>query len=140
MTSVMKDRNGETIAIGDKICYPVRKGSSMWMEQGTITRFRDDYGANRFYSYEGQPAIVVRRDDDKMVNITNFENITKMPHSYGRTACVLLATGHHEYFEGVDSFETGSAGYIRLMTEDGDIIALMPKEAVQIVGIVKVGD
>ena len=38
----MYDSTGRTIEVGDKVTYPVRRGSSLWVNRGTVTKVDEE--------------------------------------------------------------------------------------------------
>lgn len=70
----VKDLTGNLLAMGDAIAYPVRKGSSMWMETATI----DSIGLDN--DKQGRPVLraTVTKDNGRKAFVTNFGRCVKI--------------------------------------------------------------
>ena len=51
--SMLSDFRGTLISIGDTVVYPRRRGSAMWMVEGTV----EDFG----YDNYGEPFVMIQR-------------------------------------------------------------------------------
>jgi hypothetical protein len=79
-----------TVAIGDRIAYPGRASSSLWMNFGTVVDITERV---EFWSKEPKPVLKVRREGDsvdyswrspqvetkpRLVTITRVDNVVRI--------------------------------------------------------------
>lgn len=67
------DYVGKKLKVGDYIIYPVRHGSSMWLEEGTIVSFSKEskYGYRHLYAN-------IRKSNLKVVKFYSFDRCVKV--------------------------------------------------------------
>ena len=63
----LMDRRGNLIDVGDVVCYPVRKGSSMWMKDITVTDVDVHLGR-----------IKGTNENERIVTVTKLSRVTKI--------------------------------------------------------------
>jgi hypothetical protein len=84
--SEAKDLDGRTISVGDRIAYPGRQGSSLWMTKAKVLEIYEgkDWRDNPFTSYKverevpDEPKYSWSGPPRKIVHITNIQNVVKL--------------------------------------------------------------
>lgn len=69
------DHMGNTLSAGDKVAYPVRKGSRMWLETATISDI--SFGVNS----QGRPLFKasITKGNGRISSLQNFGRCIKLP-------------------------------------------------------------
>jgi len=57
---------GRYVEVGDIVCYPVRAGSSMWLQVGEVLEI---------YWEDGSPRAKIMRDDNRKIVFTSFPRL-----------------------------------------------------------------